>query len=379
MSEARAATSDALVDAAVERAIELGEIGLQVAAYLDGELVVDTWAGETAERDGEPVDGDTLFPIFSATKAITATALHIQVRRGLIEYDKPLAEYWPEYGVNGKEAITVRHVLSHRAGVPQMPDGVTPEQMLDWDWMVAQLAQMTPVVPPGSKNTYLSMTFGWLVGEIVRRTDPEHRTFSRFVAEEICEPLGMDSYFLGAPAEDLSRVATLTIATMPPPLPDGSLVQRATPESVRLLPPVYNRDDVHAGVVPAVGAVSNARSLARFFAMIANGGELDGVRLLDEEQIRSFLQPRPEFDAFDETYGKQMPVGSGGFWIRAPEVLPPDPELKVLAHPGAGSTIGWAELDAKLAGAICHNRMFSGLSPAPFEDLGKAIRAKAGR
>jgi CubicO group peptidase (beta-lactamase class C family) len=345
-----------------------------VCAYVGGELVVDTWAGSFDGSHSEAVDGGTIFPIFSVSKSITATALHIQARRGLIDYDAPVAAYWPEYGVNGKAEITVRQVLSHRAGVPQMPDGVTPELMIDWDWMTARLAEMEPAVPPGTKNTYLSMTFGWLVGEVVRRTDPEQRSFADFVREEICEPLRMDSYFLGVPESERERIATLEIAKMPPPLPEGSLVKRATPEAVRLLPPAYNRDDVHGGVVPAVGAIANARALARFYAMIAGEGEFDGVRLLDREQVRGFLEPRPEFEEFDETYGKVMPVGVAGFWLRAPEVVPAAAARRILAHPGAGSTIAWADLDSGLAGAITHNRMFSGLDPAPFAAIGEALR-----
>jgi len=364
------------LDQALELALERGENGLQVSAYVDGELVADTWAGTADPGRTVPVDGETIFPIFSVSKSITATALHIQARRGLVDYEEPLATYWPAYGVNGKEWITVRQVLSHRAGVPQMPDGVTPELMIDWDWMTARLAEMEPVVSPGTRNTYLSMTFGWLVGEVVRRTDPQGRPFAEFVREEICEPLGMDSYFLGVPESERGRIATLEIAQMPAPLPAGTLVKRATPESVRLLPPAYNRDDVHGGVIPAVGAIADAHSLARFYAMIAGEGALDGVRLLDPAQLQSFLEPRPEFEEFDETYGKVMPVGTSGFWVRAPEVGP-EPSHRVLAHPGAGSTIAWADLDTGLSGAITHNRMFSALDPAPFVPIGEALRALA--
>jgi CubicO group peptidase (beta-lactamase class C family) len=366
------------VAAALERALELGEVGVQVAAYVDGALVADAWAGETGDGHGTPVDGDTLFPIFSVTKAVTATALHLQAQRGLVEYDAPVARYWPQYAANGKAKITVRQVLSHRAGVPQMPDGVTPELMLDWEWMTAQLAALAPAVAPGTRNTYLSMTFGWLVGEVVRRTDPAGRPFARFVREEICAPLGMEAFFLGVPESERGRVARLSFPVgAPGPLPDGSLVQSATPEAVRLLPGVYNRGDVQAGVVPAVGGVANARSVARFFAMIANGGRLDGVRLLDEERVRSFLAPRADYEAPDETYGRQMPVGSSGFWLRAPGVAPDDDALEILSHTGAGGSIGWAELRTRLSAAICHNRMFGAVDEPPFAALGAAVRALA--
>jgi CubicO group peptidase (beta-lactamase class C family) len=372
----RARLSDPSVEAALGRAQELGELGVQVCAFLQGELIIDTWEGVVERGSNRLVNGDTLFPIFSISKAVTATAVHIQASRGLIAYDAPLANYWPEYGINGKDQITVGHVLSHRAGVPQMPEDVTPEQMADWQWMTDRLAEMTPVAQPGTRNAYLSMTFGWLLGEVVRRTDPGRRPIGEFIHEEICEPLGMDSYFLGLPEIAKERVATLTIDEMPPPLPPNSLLAKATPEAVRLLPPVFNRPDVQAGLLPAVGAIANARSVARFFAMLAGGGELDGVRLLDRRRVEGLLEPRPDFDLVDDTYGKVMPVGVGGLWLDVPDVIPGGLGDSVLAHAGAGSTVAWADLSSGLACAICHNRMFTGLDPSPFQALGDAMRMK---
>ena len=113
-----------------------GEVGLHVAIYQDGELVVDTWGGIADPTTGRKVDGDTLFPVFSVTKAVTATALHIQAERGLVEYNKPIAYYWPEFAAHGKDKATVTDALSHRSGIPQMPEGVTPELMADYHWMV---------------------------------------------------------------------------------------------------------------------------------------------------------------------------------------------------------------------------------------------------
>ena len=123
---------------------ENGELGMQVAVYLDGEQVVDVWGGIADETTGRAVDGDTLFPSFSVIKATTATALHLQAERGLIEYDTPIAHYWPEFAAHGKDTATVRDALSHRLGIPYMPEGVTPELMSNYDWMVDQLANMKP-------------------------------------------------------------------------------------------------------------------------------------------------------------------------------------------------------------------------------------------
>ena len=170
-----AANANSIVQEAVNAAIrEGGEIGLQVAAYVDGERVVDVWGGLADETTGRTVNGDTLFPVFSVTKAVTATALHIQAERGLVDYDTSIAHYWPEFGAHGKEKGTVRDALTHRIGIPQMPEGVTPELMCDWEWMVQRLADTKPLFAPGTKSAYLAYTFGWIIGEvdaIVRHAD----------------------------------------------------------------------------------------------------------------------------------------------------------------------------------------------------------------
>jgi CubicO group peptidase (beta-lactamase class C family) len=369
------ATVGDAIAAALEEVVARDETGVQICAYLRGRLIVDGAAGRTSDDDGaQPVDASTLFPIFSVSKAVTATAIHLQVERGLVEYDAPIARYWPEYGTRGKEAVTIRHVLTHRAGVPQMPEDVTPELLCDWDWMVARLAEVEPVYAPGSKNTYLSMSFGWLLGEVVRRTDPQRRPLAQFVREEISEPLGMDSFFFGVPPEQDDRVATLSFPSPPAPPPEDSLVRRAVPRQVALTPEIFNRVDVRRAGLPAVGAFSNARSLARFFAMVANRGELDGVRLLSEERVLSFLEPRSDAAEHDETYGKPMPVGLGGMWLAAPGG---QAEGRILSHTAAGGTLAWADVDTGLAVAFCHNRMGGGGLPALAQAVHRVAAAAA--
>src|SRR5277367_6793218 len=125
------------------------ERGAQVAAYVDGKLMVDAWAGVADVRTGAPVDADTLFPVFSTTKGIEATVMHILAERGQIEYDKPVAHYWPEFAANGKEGITVRHALAHTSGIPYMPEGIDHAQLCDWETMCGLIAQLKPVSSPG--------------------------------------------------------------------------------------------------------------------------------------------------------------------------------------------------------------------------------------
>jgi CubicO group peptidase (beta-lactamase class C family) len=232
---------------ALQEALGREETGVQICAYRHGELIADGWAGTMGDAAGTPVDGQTLFPVFSTSKAVTATALHVQAERGLVDYDAPLATYWPEYGNRGKERITVRHVLTHRAGVPQMPDDVTPERLGDWEWMVQRLAEAEPVFEPGTHNTYLSMTFGWLLGEVVRRTDPQGRPFARFVAEEVCAPLRMDSFFFGIHSSDEARVATLSFPNQPDPPPVSQRCPggRAAVEATGVVPTSDHARELH--------------------------------------------------------------------------------------------------------------------------------------
>jgi CubicO group peptidase (beta-lactamase class C family) len=356
--------TDPRVEAALEQAVALGERNVQVAAYLDGELIVDASIGSAG--------ADAVYSIFSVTKAVTATAVHLQAERGLIDYDAPLADYWPEYGTRGKEAVTVRHVLTHRAGVPQMPAGVTPEQLGDWEWITGRLAEEIRVHPPGTKNTYLSMTFGWLLGEIVRRTDPHRRAFSAFVAEELCAPLGIDALWLGVPEDQLQRVAP-TVYPSPRERPGPEvLAGRAVPRAVDLAPAVFNRPEVQTASIPAVGGIADARSVARLFALLAGHGE----QLLSPERVEACLEPRPDFELPDETYQSRLPVGMGGYWIVAPGVSASGSlRRRILAHTGAGGSIGWAELDRGLSVAICHDRMFNAPPEPPFAALGDAVRA----
>jgi len=380
--------ANSIVQKAVDTAIrEGGEIGLQVAAYVNGELVVDVWGGLADETTGRKVDGETLFPVFSVTKAVTATALHIQAERGLVDYDTPIAHYWPEFAAQGKDKGTVRDALTHRIGIPQMPEGVTPEQMCDWEWMVQRLADTKPLFAPGTKSAYLAYTFGWIIGEIVRRTDPKRRPFGRFVQEEVCAPLGIDNLWIGIPDAVEPRVAKLTnmprLAPGAPGLPVDSLLPLAIPPQVGTTQKVFGRPDVRRACIPGAGGIMNARSTARFFAMLANGGELNGVRLLSEERVRSFSVPRPNREEFDSVVWRVLNLGMGGFWLGgesppAASVVGRNPHT--ICHPGAGGSIGWADLDARLAVAICHNRMFDAPTAEgnPFAPIGDAVRVTLG-
>jgi len=375
-----------IVQEAVDSAIrDGGEIGVQVAAYHNGELVADVWGGLADETTGRRVDENTLFPVFSVTKAVTATALHIQAERGLVDYDAPISRYWPEFAANGKARATVRDALTHRAGIPLMPAGVTPEQMCDWDWMIEQLARMEPLFEPGTRSAYHSYTFGWIIAECVRRTDPKRRPFARFVQEEMCASLGIDNLFIGIPGEVEPRIAKLT--NIPPPPPGtpapGPLRLGAIPLQVGVVQEVFGRADVRRACIPGAGGIMNARSEAKFFAMLANGGQLGSVRLLSEARIRSFSTPRSNPGEVDQVLQRVLNLGISGFHLGgqsppAPPVIGSNPHT--ISHPGAGGSIGWADPDAHLAVGICHNRMFDAMTPqdCPLQRIGDAIRRALG-
>jgi len=339
------ATHGVLADA-IRTALERGEVGTQVAVWGRDGLVAEGWGGCTDTRSGRPVTADTLFPVYSVTKGITAAALQVQVARGLLSMEDRVVDHWPEYGQAGKEATTVLDVVTHRAGLVDMPDDATPERTADWGWMVERLASMAPVFPPGTTNAYHSTTWGWLVGEPVRRTDPDRRPFEAFVHEELMAPLGIDDCFMVLPAEADDRLAAVSGQVFWPRRPPRELVEGTVgPEDYR-------------ACRPSGGAVTTARAGARFFAMLANGGQLDGVRILPEALLLAALEPRPDALVADATAGRVRYIGRGGWWLGG-EAPPAEPIVafgrRMLWHPGLGGSTGLADLDRGVGAVICHN------------------------
>lgn len=383
MDANRKAQANALVNQAIEQAIQRGEIGIQVAAYYKGELVVDTWGGVADTSTGRKVDGDTVFNVYSVTKAVAATCLHLQVDRGLLDYDTPVAKYWPEFAAHGKDKATVRDVLTHRVGLPQMPKGVTPEKMCDWDWMCAQIAGMTPLFEPGTKSAYQSMTYGWMVGELVRRTDPKKRTLGTFLQEDICKPLGIHGLWIGLPDSELPHLAVLKDDGPFPPVEHlPPLYMDSMPLEVALVPAVFERPDVRRAEVAGVGGIFSARACARLFGMLANGGELDGVRILSEKLVKTFNTPRRNSEEPDTVmFSIPLPLSIAGYWLGGdyrPVNAAKTP--RAICHPGAGNSMAWADLDTGLAVSICHNRMFNAMTVEedPLGPVADAVRQGLG-
>lgn len=367
-----------LIEAALAEALATTEVGIQVAAYLDGELIVDAWAGVADPDRGLAVGPETLFCPFSVTKAVTATALHVQAERGLVDYDAPVATYWPGFAANGKEAITVRHVLTHQSGVPWMPDGVTPELQADWDWMIRGFEQMEPSYAIGT-NCYHALGWGWIIAEIINRTDPAGRGFARFVREELLDPIGASDMFFGLPRSKDHRLARLVGGIIPenPPFP---MFFRGMPHAIHPSAGIFNLEIVRRTVHPGAGVLTNARSMAAVFGMLANRGTLNGARILSAERVQSFLAPRENAGETDLYLGMRVPVSAHGYYLsdETPGMIPIiTPGAPILWMPGAGSSVGWAELDKGLGVAVTHNHMSSHVPPPCLVTIANAVRAVA--
>ena len=330
------------------------ERGVQLAVYRNGELVADAAAGVMDPQTSEPVDGSTLFPVFSCTKGIAATLLHLLAERGKVTYDTPIADFWPEFGAHGKGGVTVRHALNHTAGVPNMPMGLTHADLASWETMCAAIADLTPVSPPGMVYAYHAITYSWTVGEVVRRLDG--RPFPQILHDEICSPLGIASeLFVGLPDEAQPRVAHLEMTgdTSPQPLPHD-----ATPQAIpALVQPLYvwmNRPDARRACLPASNGIMTARAIARHYAALLPGG-VDGIELLPPERVRRAIEPQRPGNAQP---GDPPPNHRLGYMVS--EIFPGTE----FGHDGYGGAIGGANLDHQLAFGFTRNR-FSSESPRP--------------
>jgi CubicO group peptidase (beta-lactamase class C family) len=321
------------------------EIGLQVAAYVDGKLVIDAWAGMADPAAGKPVDGDTLFMLSSTTKGVTATCMHLCVEKHRLSYDMPIVDVWPEFGAHGKERATLRHALAHQTGVPQTPVGYTPEWLSDWERMCRGIADLTPMFPIGERTAYHSLNYGYINGEILRRVDG--RSIAQFLQEEIGKPLGINGAYLGVPDSELHRVAVLTDGPPAPADYDARMVGEPAGSHVA---DAFNKRAVVQASVPGSGGLFSARGLARHYAMLANWGELDGVRVLPESRIRAGIELQ-SFE-WDEIYrirarralGYRRGIDTGP--LASPEAF---------GHVGGGGSFGYADPARRLSLGFAKN------------------------
>ncbi len=328
------------------------ERGLQLAVYLDGKLVVDAWAGVADPASGRRVDGETLFPVFSVGKGLTATIMHRLVERGLVTYDTPVAQVWPEFAARGKGGITVRHVLAHMSGLQNLPVGIKPEDLNDWRRMCAIMADQTPVSPPGAEIVYHAMTFSWLVGETACRV--AGKTFEQLVEEELRQPLGTKNIYHGIPGEVEGRVAVLDEVFEPGQTP---AVDDTKPQPIPgWLWPLHewmNRPEVRRACVPASTGIMTARALARHYAALTPGG-VDGVELLPPQRVRlaTELQLQTTVPAPGAPASARFALGYG---LGGEGNLELGTRPTAFGHGGYGGAIGFADPQYRLAVGLTKN------------------------
>jgi CubicO group peptidase (beta-lactamase class C family) len=379
-----------------------GEVGAGVALSVGGVTRVDLWGGASrvpaglqadalpgvkaevradAQLNGLGADTDTpwtrdsLVVVFSCTKAATALAAHVLIDRGLLDPEAPVTEYWPEFGAAGKADVTVAMMLNHSAGVPALRAPVAKGGFLDWDYMVGRLAAEAPFWEPGTRNGYHMSTFGWTVGELVRRVSGQ--SLGAFFRAAIAEPLGID-FWIGLPDAEHPRVSGLL-----PWLPErGAPVPAFTRAlQLRLKDPEPSLQYLalmntggHRSDTPAAwraefgggGGIANARALAGMYAPLANGGTHNGVRIVSAEQVER-MRAVSAATQVDATL--LMPTRFGAGFMRSMDNRRrPAGHMESMllgrsafGHAGAGGSVGFADPELGLAFGYAMNRMGAGI------------------
>lgn len=356
---------------------ERGEIGAAVAAYWRGEKVVDLWGGRRTPESDAPWEENTMVVVMSTTKGLSAMTLAVANARGWIDYDAPVAHYWPEFAQHGKSTITVRQLLGHEAGLVVLDEPLTIDKVRDLDYMSRLLARQTPAWAPGTRHGYHTLTLGLYMQELIRRVDPAHRTLGRFFHDEIAMPLGLE-FYIGLPR----AIADERLAHVRPLAPwRGLLALRYTPAAVtwKMLEPgsllrrsfmgldtASNDRDYLAIEVPAGNGVGTARSIASAYSAFATGGEKLGIT---PETFARITAPPQVANPTDAVLGIPS-YFSLGFLRPGPDVTFGSSQ-RAFGAPGAGGSFAFADPDVQLGYAYIMNKLDFYLVDDPRE---KALR-----
>ncbi|MGV0719462.1 serine hydrolase domain-containing protein [Mycolicibacterium elephantis] len=351
--------------------------GGALAVFIDGRPVVDVWTGWSDRRGERLWTADTGAMVFSATKGVTATVIHRLADRGLLDYDEPVATYWPAFAANNKGDITVRDVLRHRAGLSHLPGGLTRDELLDHEVMEAKMAAAAPDYLRG-RPAYHALTYGWLLSGLARSVTGHG--MRELIREEVARPLNTDGLHLGRPPADApTKVAEI----LAPQSSRGNPVFNFVAPRVAGLPLsgafgamffpgikslVQGDIPFLDGEVPAANGVVTARALAKMYAAIANRGRIDCTQFLSEELARGLIgKPKPWPDL---NIGVPMPFHLGYHESPIPGLL------KGFGHIGLGGTLGWADPDTGSAFAFVHNRLLTAMvfDMASFAGLAGPLR-----
>ena len=326
--------------------------GCAVAVWVDGQPVVDLWGGHSDVARTRAWQRDTLVNVWSASKGVVALAAAMLVDRGLLAYDAPVARYWPEFAQRGKQDITVDQVMSHQAGLDGVDVPIRDDALYAWTPFVDAIAAMAPLWEPGSRCVYHPVTYGHIVGELIRRIDG--RSPGRFIAEEIVNPLGL-SFFIGLPAAQDHRVAEMSAHDKAYDwIRQGE--KSAYPHSFRnptLLATTPNNRAWRAAELPGANGQSDARSLATLYGALACGGSISGLRLLSAETLRQATAVR--FDGIDAcslaptVFAAGYRIGAIGYGTH---VAP-----RHFGHTGWGGSVAFADPARRLGFAFVTSRL----------------------
>jgi len=360
---------EAVADAFSNNFDEFEEKGAAFCLYVEGESVVDVWGGVADTVSGRPWESNTLQLHFSTTKGLAAICAAMLYERGELDYEKPVSHYWPEFAQGGKEEITVAQCMNHQAGLPAVDAELTLDEICEKEPVLRALEKQVPLWEPGSRNGYHALTYGWIVGEIIKRIDG--RPIGEFFNEEVVLPLGVDS-FMGLPESEEHRVAPIVEAPgvddpMVQELVDsiigtGTLGWRALTLDGSMLKgdaydpfnpnalDIFNSRQVHAAEIPAAGGISEARALARIYAACV--GEVDGVRLIKDETV---LKTKEESSRGPDLV-LVVDSGWGMGFMRSLESSPMLTE-ESFGHSGAGGSLAFGDLEHRVGFGYVMNQM----------------------
>ena len=327
------------------------DVGASYCATIDGEVVVDLWGGFADAARTRPWERDTIINVYSTTKTMTALTALLVADRGDLDFDAPVAKYWPEFAANGKQDVKVSHLMSHSAGLSGWKEPISPEDLYDWDKMTSLLAAQAPFWEPGTASGYHAITQGYLVGEVVRRVTG--KSLGTVFREEIAEPLGAD-FHIGLPASEDARVAEL----IPPP-PGGGIadgVQTELQHNMSHNPGVdvlaTRTREWRGAEIPAAGGTGNARSIALVHTILANGGVARGKRFMSEAGCRKALELQIEGQdlilAMPARFGMGFGLGGGTL---------PLPNPNTIFWGGYGGSLVIIDMDAHTTFGYAMNRM----------------------
>ncbi len=341
-----------------------GDVGASIAVVADGHTVVDLWAGYADEARSRPWKEDTIVCVYSATKGLLAMCALRLIELGLFEIDAPVSRYWPEFAQGGKGQLPVRYLLTHQAGLPAIRTPLPPGSHYRWGVMTAALAAEEPWWEPGTQFGYHALTFGWLVGELIRRQSG--LTVNEFLQREVAGPLRLD-FHIGIGPHNNREVADVIPASPPVPgEPVTPLTERLKNHESMAYKAFFNPKDMMAprsvntpawrtAEIPAANGHSNARYLARVYGALARGGQLSGVRLLRPDIIASAVVEQVQ--GIDAVLGAYARLGLG-FRLQT-SAMEMGPGAAAFGHPGSGGALGFADPEAKIGFGYAMNRMMN--------------------